>query len=101
MREKTTSFIEEAMEEATDFAKKIKTHGIEMSDQLKNHFDLLDGDEKRQEEELDAKKVEHGEVLLDFLFFEGREEVILKLDAVEEHVIGNIGSRETKISRSL
>jgi len=45
--------------------------------------------------------VEHGEVLLEFLFFEGREEVILKLDAVEEHVIANVGNRETKIARAL
>jgi len=47
MKEKTISFIEDTMEEATDFAKKIKNHGIEMSDQLKNHFELLADDEKR------------------------------------------------------
>lgn len=73
MREKTSEFAEATLEEAVDFAKKIKTHGIELHEQLKNHFDLLTDD--KQEEEMEAKEADLGKVLLDFLVFEDREEI--------------------------
>jgi len=54
MKEKTGEFAEATLEEAVLFAKNVKIHGIELHEQLKNHFDLLTDD--KQEEEMEAKE---------------------------------------------
>merc|ERR1712166_1221525 len=99
MKEKTNAFIEETLEEATDFALKIKNHGLDLHDQLKNQFELLPDD--KQEEESETKTAEYGEKLFSFLLYETREDIMQQLDAVGDHINANIGARESKIVREL
>ena len=73
MKEKTGTFFEETGLEANDFSSKIKTSGMELSESLKNHFELLD--DEKAEEETEAKKADLGEELFEFLVYTDKEEV--------------------------
>ena len=73
MKEKTGTFFEETGLEANDFSSKIKTFGMELSESLKNHFELLD--DEKAEEETEAKKADLGEELFEFLVYTDKEEV--------------------------
>jgi len=73
MKEKTLTFFEETTFEAMDFAGKIKASGIELSESLKNHFELLD--DEKAEEETEAKKADLGEDLFEFLVYTDKDEV--------------------------
>jgi hypothetical protein len=48
---------------------------MDLSESLKNIFDLLEGDDVKAEEETEAKKADLGEDLFDFLVLNDKEEV--------------------------
>jgi hypothetical protein len=61
--------------EAMDFAGKIKASGIELSESLQKHFETLNDDDQKAEEETEAKKADLGDDLFDFLVLNAKEEV--------------------------
>lgn len=99
MKERTTVFFEESIEEVVQFAVKLKHHGLEKAEEINAYLDAVPEDKK--EAEIDAKESELGIELFNFLVLEVKEDIQASLEGLEEHMGTQFQVRETKIMRSL